>query len=218
MLRRHAMYAAAAVARSERPDGTQIARFLRLGLPAGLAILVEVTSFTLMALFIARQGAWPRPRTRSLPTWRRWSMVPLSLAIATSARVSYWRGAGDERARPVPQPEWFWPAALMGCALAATLCNSKATDCRAVLDQPGGGGIGASLLVWVAAYQVATRCRRCASSAAQLSHHTPRPWWCMGCCCGWGLHGGYRLAYQGWLAGAVSPPAPSGPPAPRPWR
>ena len=42
--------------RLERPDPAQLAAFMRLGLPAGLAILVEVTSFTLMALLIARQG------------------------------------------------------------------------------------------------------------------------------------------------------------------
>ena len=42
--------------RLERPDWRQIGEFARLGIPGGLAILVEITSFTLMALFIARQG------------------------------------------------------------------------------------------------------------------------------------------------------------------
>lgn len=96
MLRRHAMYAPLQLWRAlERPDGTQIARFLRLGLPAGLAILVEVTSFTLMALFIARQGALASAAHQIAANLAAVVyMVPLSLAIATSARVSYWRGAG----------------------------------------------------------------------------------------------------------------------------
>ena len=42
--------------RMERPDWPQIRGFARLGIPGGLAYLVEVTSFTLMALFIARLG------------------------------------------------------------------------------------------------------------------------------------------------------------------
>src|SRR5690606_2753115 len=42
--------------RMERVDWGQLGQFLRLGLPAGMAILVEVTSFTLVALFVARQG------------------------------------------------------------------------------------------------------------------------------------------------------------------
>ena len=42
--------------RIERPDWRAIGHFARLGVPGGLAVMVEVTSFTLMALFIARQG------------------------------------------------------------------------------------------------------------------------------------------------------------------
>ena len=42
--------------RMERPDWLQIRTFARLGIPGGLAYLVEVTSFTLMALFISRLG------------------------------------------------------------------------------------------------------------------------------------------------------------------
>lgn len=42
--------------RLEAPDWPRLREFLRLGIPAGLAIGVEVTSFTLVALFVARQG------------------------------------------------------------------------------------------------------------------------------------------------------------------
>jgi MATE family multidrug resistance protein len=55
--------------RLERPDWLQLGRFCRLGIPAGLAILVEVTSFTLMALYVARQGSLSSPATRSPPIW-----------------------------------------------------------------------------------------------------------------------------------------------------
>ncbi len=97
--------------------------FLQLGVPVGLAIMVEVTSFTLMALFIARQGTHGRRSTpRSQPTWPhcctwrrcRWP-------IATSTRVSYWLGAGQAlRAQRVVYIG-FRLAALTGIALAAIL-------------------------------------------------------------------------------------------------
>jgi MATE family multidrug resistance protein len=64
------IYAPCALARMERPHWPTIRLCPRLGVPAGLAILVEVTSFTLMALFIARQGTTlPPQHTRSRPTW-----------------------------------------------------------------------------------------------------------------------------------------------------
>jgi MATE family multidrug resistance protein len=39
-----------------KPDGEKIKQMAKLGIPNGLSVLVEVSSFTLMALFIARQG------------------------------------------------------------------------------------------------------------------------------------------------------------------
>ncbi len=82
--------------RIEPPDWRQIRQFTRLGLPGGLAVLVEVTSFTLMALFIARLGnaAAAAHQIASNLTAVAY-MAPLSLGLATSARVSYWLGAGD---------------------------------------------------------------------------------------------------------------------------
>src|SRR5690606_10095503 len=60
LLRTDALYRPYAVwRRLEAPHWPTIAQFARLGVPAGLAIMVEVTSFTLMALFIARQGTLP---------------------------------------------------------------------------------------------------------------------------------------------------------------
>ena len=52
----------------ERLHAPTLSGFLQLGVPAGLAIMVEVTSFTLMALFIARQGTTP-PAPDRQPTW-----------------------------------------------------------------------------------------------------------------------------------------------------
>lgn len=93
--------------RIEAPDWRQIGQFARLGIPAGLAVLVEVTSFTLMALFIARLGTAASAAHQIASNLTAVAyMVPLSLAIATSARVSFgsapatprWRAAHASKA------------------------------------------------------------------------------------------------------------------------
>jgi len=214
LLRTQALYAPLALwHRMERPDWRQIASFARLGLPAGLAILVEVTSFTLMALFVARQGTVAAASHQIAANLTAvLYMVPLSLAIAASARVSYWRGAGDEaRARHVG---WMGLrlAALMGCALAALLLVAKGHLAALYSSSPGVVALTTGLLGWVAAYHVAdavqTLCvfvlRSYRITVAPLLTYCTLLW-------GAGLAGGYALAYEGvgpWSGSAAPTPAP----------
>ena len=79
-------------------------------------------------------------------------MMPLSLAIATSARVSYWLGAGDAaqaRARAsAPASSWRWCMAL---ALARARCCWRATASPRVYSaDPQVVALAAGLLLWVA--------------------------------------------------------------------
>ena len=140
----------------ERPDWLQLGRFCRLGIPAGLAILVEVTSFTLMALYVARQGSLSSASHQIAANLAAICyMVPLSLAIATSARVSYWRGAGDEaQARTLIQ-QCFKLALLIGIATAATLLIARTWIADIYTDSPRVLAMTSWLLICVAAYHVA---------------------------------------------------------------
>ncbi len=142
--------------RLERPDWLQLGRFCRLGIPAGLAILVEVTSFTLMALYVARQGSLSSASHQIAANLAAICyMVPLSLAIATSARVSYWRGAGDEaQARTLIQ-QCFKLALLIGIATAATLLIARTWIADIYTDSPRVLAMTSWLLICVAAYHVA---------------------------------------------------------------
>ena len=196
--------------RMERPHWPTIAGFARLGLPAGLAVMVEVTSFTLMALFIARQGTTASAAHQIAANVAAvLYMVPLSLAIATSARVSYWLGGqAPARARQVAFMG-FWLSALMGIALAAILLiarhflGSIYSANAAVVAMAGG------VLAWVAAYHAADalqtvcvfvlRCYRI--TVAPLVVYCVLLW-------GAGLGGGYLLAYHGmgpWAVESASP-------------
>jgi MATE family multidrug resistance protein len=80
----------------EAPDWKMLKEFLRLGVPAALSVLVEVTAFTMMALFISRQGVVASASHQiatSIATLLY--MIPLALGIACSARVGFWIGAND---------------------------------------------------------------------------------------------------------------------------
>jgi MATE family multidrug resistance protein len=203
----------------ERPHWPTIAGFARLGVPAGLAVMVEVTSFTLMALFIARQGTIASAAHQIASNLAAvLYMVPLSLAIATSARVSYWLGAGEPlHARRVAL-QGIQLAGALGVGLAAAMFLARNhlgalySSNAAVVAATGG------LLAWVAAYHVAdalqTLCvfvlRSYRITVAPLLVYCTLLW-------GAGLGGGYLLAYRGlgpfsaaaspttfWGAGAVA--------------
>ena len=190
--------------RMEPPHWPTIAGFARLGIPAGLAVMVEVTSFTLMALFIARQGTTASAAHQIAANVAAvLYMVPLSLAIATSARVSYWLGAGDPaRARKVVFIG-FRLSALIGIALAAILLIAKNHIGGLYSTNTGVLALTGGVIVWVAAYHAADavqtlcvfvlRCYRI--TVAPLVVYCVLLW-------GAGLGGGYLLAYK--RGGAVA--------------
>jgi MATE family multidrug resistance protein len=185
--------------RPEKPDWSVIRRFLTLGVPAGLSIMVEVTSFTLMALFIARLGAVALASHQIAASLAAvLYMVPLALGIASSARTGYWLGAGQaHKARR---------AAALGIGLAvgaALLCAGLLFMGREALAQafskdPRVVQAATAWLGWVALYHLADavqavcayllRCYRI--TLMPLLIYTALLW-------GMGLHGGYLLAYQG---------------------
>lgn len=212
MLRTQAIYQPLRVWQAmERPDWRQIGSFLRLGLPGGLAYLVEITSFTLMALFIARLGtAASASHQIAASVATVLYMMPLSLAVASSARVSYWLGAGQpDQARQVVF------MALKLCALVSVGFLAIILISRQVLSAwysatPDVVAMASALLVWVAFYHVADalqalcafllRCYRIA--LAPLIVYGVLLW-------GLGLYGGYRLAYVGLAGHAASQSASS---------
>lgn len=195
--------------RMEPPHWPTIAGFARLGIPAGLAVMVEVTSFTLMALFIARQGTTASAAHQIAANLAAvLYMVPLSLAIATSARVSYWLGAGNPAQARKVVFIGFRLSALMGLALAAILLIAKNDIGNVYTTNANVVAMTSGVLVWVAAYHAADalqtlcvfvlRCYRI--TLAPLAVYCTLLW-------GAGLGGGYWLAYAGhgpW-AGVPSP-------------
>jgi MATE family multidrug resistance protein len=184
--------------RVERPDWRAIGQFARLGVPSGLAVMVEVTSFTLMALFIARQGTLATAAhqvTANLATLLY--MAPFSIAIATSARVSYWLGTGDAaRARLAIRTGFklCWSLAFL---MAVTMLVGRGSIAAVYSRDPEVAAAAAGLLAWLAAFHLGDatqalcvfvlRCYRVA--VAPLVAYCVLLW-------GVGLAGGYAMAYR----------------------
>lgn len=193
--------------RMERPDAVQLRRFLALGIPAGLTIMVEVTSFTLMALFIARLGEVALASHQIASSMAAvLYMVPLSLGIATSARAGYWMGAGQHaRARQAARTGLLI-AGCMAVVCAGALALSRHTLAAAYAADTAVAAAAAIWLGLVAWYHLADalqavcvfalRCWRITLSP--LLVYTALLW-------GLGLYGGYVLAYRGLGPWPASP-------------
>lgn len=144
----------------ERPDWGQIGSIARLGIPGGLAYLVEVTSFSLMALFIARLGTVASASHQIAASVSAvLYMMPLSVAIACSARVSFWLGAA--------KPVYAKRAVLLGLKLtaltASALCAILLIAGRFLAhlysSSPEIVALASSLLLWVAFFTSPMPCR-----------------------------------------------------------
>ena len=183
----------------EAPDWPQLMQFLQLGVPAGLSIMVEVTSFTLMALFIARLGAVSSASHQIAASLAAvLYMVPLALGIASSARTGYWLGAAQAHKARQAAGMGIGLALLTALIGAGLLGGFRGPVAQAFTNDQGVAAAATAWLGWVALYHLADavqavcafllRCYRI--TLAPLLIYTAMLW-------GLGLYGGYRLAYQG---------------------
>ncbi|NJS37354.1 MAG: MATE family efflux transporter [Brachymonas sp.] len=142
--------------RWEQPDWLRLKNYAALGVPAGLASMVEVTSYTLMGLLVARMGVIATASHQIAASMAAvLFMLPLSLSIASSARVSYWFGAGDAalahrlaRAAVVLTVCVAFIASSVMALLAIQIANLYSKS-------PEVARLGAGLLLFVALYHVA---------------------------------------------------------------
>lgn len=203
----------------EPPNAALLGQLLRLGLPGGLSIMVEVTSFTLMALFIARLGSVASAGHQIAANVAAvLYMVPLSLGIATSARVSYWRGAEQPALAKLALRSGFWLAGSCAVVLASAMWLARVPLAEAYSRSPAVVLAASSLLGWVALYHLADAIQAVAVFVLRSYRITVWPllvysvmlW-------GVGLAGGFALAYHGvgpwpamqnpeafWIASAVA--------------
>ncbi len=101
-----------------RPDPARLRALLALGGPIGASYMVEVTSFTFMALFLARLGATTAASHQIAANLAALAyMVPLAIATATSVLVAQSLGA----AQPAQARARAWAGIRIALACAAAI-------------------------------------------------------------------------------------------------
>jgi MATE family multidrug resistance protein len=139
----------------EPPNWKMLSVFLRMGIPAALSIMVEVTAFTMMALFISRQGvvaAASHQIASSLATLLY--MVPLGLGIACSARVGFWIGANEPQKAEKAAHTGLKLTLLLALVLSIALAFSRDTLASLFSADVAVTLAAASVLGWVAVYHL----------------------------------------------------------------
>ena len=183
--------------RMEAPDLTTLRRFLRLGLPSGLTIAVEVSSFTLVALFVARLGVVASASHQIMANMAALLyMVPLSLSIASSARISLWLGAGEPRQARRSLATGAQLVVLSSLMLAALVWLLRAPIAQFYTPSPAVLPMATWLLGWLSLYHLVDAWQVFLVFALRCYQVTVRPlvtytvllW-------GVGLGGGQWLAY-----------------------
>jgi len=185
----------------EKPHAPTLLHFLRLGLPSGLAIGVEVTSFTLMSLFIARLGVVATASHQIAANMAAvLYMIPLSLSIACSSRVSYWMGAGHIHLARQSLRTGLSLVLLLSLSLAVLMGSQHQTIAQLYTQSHEVAVLAGTLLLWLMLYHVADAVQvfcvftlRCYGiTFLPLITYTVSLW-------GLGLAGGYMVAYGAGL-------------------
>lgn len=205
--------------RLEKPHGPTLAAFARVGVPSGLTILVEVTSFTLMALFVARLGTTAAASHQIAANLAAvLYMVPLAIGIATSARTSYWLGADQPRQARHAVGLGFMLVLACAVLLAGLLLVVRDPLVRLYARSPEVIALAVPLLFWIAAFHLFDGLQALGVFVLRCFRITLSPFLIYGVLLwGLGLYGGYQLAYHGlgpwpamqtpaafWIAGMVA--------------
>ncbi len=187
----------------DRPNGPALRQHLKLGLPLGGGILVEVTGFSFMAIFIARLGTTPVAGHQiAVNLISLMFMMPLAIANATSTLVALRIGAQ----RPAAARRLGWHGLLLGCSLAAVMGGLMLFAREPVLglytQDPLVIAAALPLLAWVAVFHVADAAQTIAAFVLRAYKITVVPMAIyVAALWGVGLGGGYTLAFN--LPGSV---------------
>lgn len=138
------------------PERASLVALVKLGVPMGLSVLIEVTGFTFMAFFIARMGTTPVAGHQLASNLvAMLFMVPLSLGNATATLVAQRIGAAD-----LPDARRLgWHGLQIALLIAAGLGTTVYAAREGVLGlYTGNAAIVAAampLLAWVAVFHIA---------------------------------------------------------------
>lgn len=136
------------------PMRSHLWALLRLGVPMGLTYLIEITSFTLMSVFITRLGTVTLAGHQIIANLGAVAyMLPLSLGIATSTLVAQAVGARDRAGARRIGWRGIRLAAALALAVGATLWLLRAPVLQAYASDAAVVQAALPLVAFVALYQ-----------------------------------------------------------------
>lgn len=184
--------------RLSKPNSASLKALLKLGVPMGLSIMIEVSGFMFMAVFIARLGATPvAGHQLAANLVSMMFMMPLSIGNAAVTLVSQKVGAGDhDGARRLS-----WHSLQLGVVLALLLGTAvfmaRETVLRAYTSDTAILAAAMPLLAWVAVFHLADALQTISAFLLRAYRIATVPmvvyalaFW------GIGLAGGYTLAFN----------------------
>jgi multidrug resistance protein, MATE family len=208
LLRRDPFYRPFELARGfSAPHRASLVGLLRLGVPMGLSIAIEVTGFTFMAFFISRFGTTPVAAHQiALNLVSLIFMLQLAIGNATGTLVAQRIGAGD--AADARRLGWHGVeaglliAAVVGCAVYLL----REPILRFYTRDPAVIAVAVPLLAWVVLFHIADAgqtlgafvLRAYRVATVPLLIYAVAIW-------GVGLGGGYVVAFNttGWSPAAL---------------
>lgn len=174
----------------------------KLGIPMGLTFLIDVTSFTFMALFVARLGATAAAAHGIATNLAAAAyMLPMSISVAVSVLIAQGIGAGD--ARSARRAGWagYRLAIAFALALAALIAVSSAAISEFYTNDEAVRTLATQLLKLVAIYHLFDAVLAIGINALRGYKKAVVPMIICGVCLwGLGLGGGYLLGLQGTSA------------------
>lgn len=199
----------------QMPRIRPLLRMLRLGLPMGFSSFVEISSFTLIALFVAQLGATAVAGHRIVANLAAICyMLPLALSIATLAQVGQAAGARDWLRARASIVAGLLLAGLLSTALGIALWLIAEPLTAAYTRDTAVSAIALSLIPYVATYQVFDALQTVAAYALRGYKITFLPMLIhVVCFWGIGLFGGWWLAFHAatplgvagfWIASLLS--------------
>lgn len=182
----------------DAPDAARLRGLLRLGVPMGAGILVEVTGFTFMAIFIARLGPLPVAGHQIAANLAALLfMMPLALSNATSTLVAQRLGAQA----PLDAQTLAWRgvqlATLMALVTGGALFAGRETVAGLYTHDTAVAAAALGLMAWLVWFHLADALQTMAALVLRAYRVATLPvviyavalW-------GVGLGGGYLLAFR----------------------
>lgn len=194
------------------PDRRAIVQQLRLGVPMGLSILVEVSGFSLMAIFIVRLGVTAAAGHQIAANLTALMfMAPLALASSTMTLVAQRLGARD----PADARRLGWHglqfALVLALCMAAALWSARHAVAAVYTADAAVRAVAVPLLAWVALFHLADAAQAVASFVLRAYRIATLPMLIYaGSLWGIGLGGGWWLVFVGWDAAPAAWRGPEG--------